>query len=209
MFSIHSLKPKFFEPNPESQVWGKELLFEKGNSYRVIAPSGSGKSSFILFLSGLSDQYSGDIQISSKGLKRCSHREKSRLRATSISTVFQDLRLINSLSLRENLLLKAGLGKAQIEDIEDLLRFFELEGMQDKKVKLLSQGEKQRAAIIRALLQDFDFLLLDEPFSHLNEGWHSKTWDLINSQCKSRGAGIMLTSLDGSENWAFDHDLIL
>jgi ABC-type lipoprotein export system ATPase subunit len=65
----------------------------------------------------------------------------------------------------------------------------------EKKIKILSYGERQRIAIIRSLMQPFEWLLLDEPFGHLDEENIRKACELIKSECKKRDAGILMTSL--------------
>ena len=209
MFHLRSIHPNFFSPNPKSEIWEKDILFEKGGSYLIKAPSGSGKSSLILFLSALKNDYSGEIEFDGQSISGLDQMQRSKLRTKSISTVFQDLRLLENLSVLDNLKLKAALNKVDEDEINDLIRFFELEGLKSQKIRDLSQGEKQRVAISRALLQDFEVLLLDEPFSHLNEAWHEKTWELITKKCRSLEATIFLTSLDGGEKMTLDKELVL
>ena len=165
MFSIKKIIPKYFVPNPDTQLWGKEIDFVKGKSYRIVAQSGSGKSSLIQFLGGLNQKYEGDIMLEGIPLKSTSNNAKSEFRAKKLSIVFQDLRLIPRLSVLENITLKSSLGNFPKERVLDFISEFGLQELQNKPVGEISQGEKQRTAIIRSLCQDFDFILLDEPFS--------------------------------------------
>jgi putative ABC transport system ATP-binding protein len=209
MFLLNRILPNFFNPNPNSEIWGRMVEFKKGRSYRVKAPSGSGKSSLVLFLTGLNAKYTGEIRFQGEELRKLSGKVQSNFLSRQIAVVFQDLRLIPRLNLMENLLLKANLSHWPAEEIIDLLRYFDLEESRYKKVGELSQGEMQRLAIIRCLCQEFEFLLLDEPFSHLDEEWKRKGWDLLKKKQKLSGAGIIYTSLDGDEKWDFDQDFIL
>jgi putative ABC transport system ATP-binding protein len=65
----------------------------------------------------------------------------------------------------------------------------------NKQVKKSSYGEQQRIAIIRALMQPFDFLLLDEPYSHLDEENRTKAMELIYEECDQRNAAMILADL--------------
>ncbi len=207
MFILDTIIPDFFPVNSGSEVWGKKLEFQKGNTYRIIAPSGSGKTSLVHFLFGLNFKYSGHISYSGVEFSASTKSEIPAFRANSLSCVFQDLRLIPSISLIDNLQLKTSLSDFDEQEVWDLLRFFDLEEKSKRLVNQLSQGERQRVSIIRSLCQNFEFLILDEPFSHLNEDWIEKSWELIKNKARRQEAGILLTSLDGNENWKFDTDL--
>ena len=76
-------------------------------------------------------------------------------------------------------------------------------------VQTLSLGQRQRTALIRALCQPFKFLLLDEPFSHLDEVNTAILVDIIEEELKDRGAGLLVTSLGGNEYFRYDKKLDL
>ena len=209
MFRLENLSPEFFKPKGDSQVWGKSIELSPSSRIRITAPSGTGKSSLVHFLAFTNKNYRGSILFEGTELGSIPRKEKSRLLQTRISIVFQDLRLINDLSVWENLRLKGSLGNFPAEEQEDMLRYFELFDKRDALVNSMSQGERQRIAIIRALSQKFDLLILDEPFSHLDSNWQEKAWDLIDKRSASNKAGLIYTSLDGQEKWSFDQSLSL
>ena len=74
---------------------------------------------------------------------------------------------------------------------------------------ICSYGEQQRIAIVRALMQPFDFLILDEPFSHLDINNKKKAAQLIQRECEKRGAGIIITDLDKDEYFDYQENLKL
>jgi ABC-type lipoprotein export system ATPase subunit len=179
-----------------SEVWNTFLSFEKGKYYKIFAPSGKGKSTFIHILYGLRKDFTGTVTIGSSSVNSLSPDQWAKLRSINISIVFQDLRLFQELTARENIEVKTSLLKENKED--DIQRFSEALGVShllERKIKILSYGERQRIAIIRSLMQPFEWLLLDEPFGHLDEANIIKACGLIESECKKRGAGILMTSL--------------
>jgi len=104
----------------------------------------------------------------------------------------------------ENVLIKAKLaGTAGKGEIEALASELGMAGSMDKKVKVMSWGEKQRVALIRALVQPFEWLLLDEPFSHLDPANREKACAAIGRETARRKAGLIVTCLD--ENRWFDY----
>ena len=128
----------------------------------------------------------------------------SQLRQQSLSVVFQDLRLFPQLTVLENIELKAKLTNAVSRD--EIKVMTEKLGIAEKlnvQCKILSLGQQQRVAIIRALVQPFKFLLMDEPFSHLDQKNIELASELIDEACRKNSAGIILTSL--GEKYLFNY----
>ena len=122
--------------------------------------------------------------------------------------MFQDLKLFPKLSLIDNLRLKNNLTNHKTEN--ELLAWIELVSLSHKKDSLvgsISLGQRQRVAILRALCQPFDYLLLDEPFSHLDEENIKIVTTLIDKELKTQNAGLIMTSL--GSNYFFEYDYIL
>ncbi|MEO5889641.1 MAG: ATP-binding cassette domain-containing protein [Ferruginibacter sp.] len=199
---LQKVWPAFFEENKvnESQVWNKTLLLKKGENIHIIAPSGSGKTSLIHFLYGLRNDYNGHIFYETNEVSdEISHfnAEKfSTWRRQHISIVFQDLRLFTEQTVLQNLEIKRSLYPFHQENnIEAMAKRLGIESKLHKLCKTCSYGEQQRIAIIRSLQQPFDFLLLDEPFSHLDESNREKAMELIEEESKKRNATIVLADL--------------
>jgi ABC-type lipoprotein export system ATPase subunit len=193
-----------------SEVWNTSMSFEKGKYYKVFAPSGKGKSTFIHILYGLRNDYKGKVKIGDDALDSMDQNHWSTLRSANISIVFQDLRLFQELTVMENIKVKTSLLK---EDKEDQIRHFSemlgVDHLLDKQVKFLSYGERQRIAIIRSLMQPFEWLLLDEPFGHLDEVNIAKACSLIDQECKTKNAGMITTSLGSDYFFRYDHQYSL
>jgi putative ABC transport system ATP-binding protein len=195
---LKQLSPVFLEKDKveSSEVWNKDLLFLQGEKIQLVAPSGKGKTSFIHFLYGLRKDYTGSIFYDDKNIAGFHAEQMAKYRSSRLSIVFQDLRLFADHSAAENITIKKILdpyaGAAGIDEMAGRL------GIQSKltqKAGICSYGERQRIAIIRALQQPFDFLVLDEPFSHLDEGNARKAMELIDEEVDKRKAGVILTDL--------------
>ncbi|MGC9341123.1 MAG: ATP-binding cassette domain-containing protein, partial [Bacteroidales bacterium] len=115
------------------------------------------------------------------------------------------LELFDELTALENIQLKNRLtGHKSASEIIKLAEILEISGFMNRKTEILSFGQKQRVAIIRALCQPFNFLLADEIFSHLDDVIREKALEVITDELENQGAGILFTSLKESENGFFN-----
>lgn len=195
---------------PDSEIWNTEVSFEKGKNYQIHAPSGKGKSTFVHIIFGLRQDFSGEAMINDKNSRKIKVNDWAKLRQNNFSIVFQDLRLFLELTALENIEAKAALYKKKLEnEIKEMADFLGISHVLDKQAKLMSYGERQRTAIIRALIQPFDFLLLDEPFSHLDEENIQKAQTLIEEKRKVQNASVLMTTLGYEYDIRFDKKLIL
>ena len=188
-----------------SDIWMKELEWGSGAHIFVRAPSGTGKTTLIHMLYGLRDDYEGNVLWGNSRIENAA--QKAGLRTGNVSVIFQDLRLFPELTAWENLEIKRSLtNSVSTEEAESWMSCL---GIADKKNalgKTLSYGEQQRVAIIRALLQPFNWLLMDEPFSHLDHANTEKAAALIQEVVVKQGASFLLTDLD--ENNYFPYNQI-
>jgi len=196
---IQNLLPSFFKQDSAlgSEVWRKDLLFEKGDLVKIVAPSGKGKSSLMNFLYGMRNDYNGRITYDEHDLRGFDREQLARYRKDHISIVFQDLRLFPNQSVFDNIEIKRQLNpfhtSEKIKEMTSRLGIEEKLGVVSSKC---SYGEQQRVAIIRALMQPFDFLLLDEPFSHLDEVNAEKAMNLMLEETRLRNAAIVFADLE-------------
>ncbi len=193
----HTL-PKVFAERDSivSEVWYKNMELHKGELYLIEAASGTGKSSFCSYIYGYRNDYLGTIAFDKSNIKNLSVSQWVELRKSSLSMLFQELRLFSELTALENVQLKNNLTKYKSK--EEMVAFFEALGIADKldaKVGKLSFGQQQRVAFIRALCQPFDFIFLDEPISHLDETNSQIMGNLLMSEVNKQGAGVIVTSI--------------
>ena len=195
---FNNVLPHVFENNEDitSEVWRKDVEFEKGNTYLVEADSGKGKSTFCSYVIGYRRDYSGQILFDDKDIKAMRVADWTNVRKQNISYLFQELRLFPELTAFENVEIKNRLtGFKTKEEIEQM---FERLGIMDKlnvKVGLMSFGQQQRVAMIRALVQPFDFILADEPISHLDSRNSQTMGEMMMEEVKRQGAGVIVTSI--------------
>lgn len=118
------------------------------------------------------------------------------LRQRSLSTMFQELRVFPELTAWENVMVKNQLTRFKTE--AEIAAYFEILGIADKRdtrLGHLSYGQQQRVALIRALCQPFDFLLADEPVSHLDAENTRIMGELMMAEAQRQGAGLIITSI--------------
>ncbi|MDR2087375.1 MAG: ATP-binding cassette domain-containing protein [Dysgonamonadaceae bacterium] len=191
-----------------SEIWCKKATFHKGEYYLLAASSGAGKSSFLSFLFGERNDYHGDILFDETKIDALSSSAWRDIRKNRISFVFQGLKLFSELTAFENIILKNRLTHYKTEDeIICLLNGLGLAGKKDEKTARLSFGQQQRVAILRALCQPFDFLFLDEPFSHLDDANIEILSELILNELQMRQAGMILCSL--GQKYSFNYQRCL
>lgn len=184
------------EKRSTSQVWEQNISIRKGEHLHIVAPSGSGKTSLMHFIYGLRKDYSGSIFYDDMDIKKLSTESFSAFRQNKISIIFQDLRLFENQTVKENIEIKRILDPYhQPQKIDEMAKRLGIENKLNQSVKTCSYGEQQRIAIIRALMQPFDFLLLDEPYSHLDEVNREKAMDLIYEECAKRNAAMVFADL--------------
>lgn len=191
-------------------IWGNKAVLESGKKILLNASSGKGKSTFSMTVFGIRKDYAGSILYDNRDIRSFSVDEWVEIRQRKIATVFQDLQLFHKLTVAENLLLKNHLTDHKTEsEIKQMLGELEIEHKWNDPCGLLSMGQQQRVAIVRSLCQPFQWLVLDEPFSHLDEQNSLKCLAMIDRECSKQQAGFVLTSLDDDNRFPYDYELKL
>lgn len=198
----HPMKEGF---NAQSDIWLSDYSFEKSKNYLVTAPSGRGKSTFLHILYGLRKDFDGQVSLNNQLTSQYQLNDWANIRQQHLSIVFQNLRLFPQLTGLENIQIKNNLSKFKNQsEIEQMATQLGVKEILQQTCGTMSYGQRQRIAIIRALSQPFSFLLLDEPFSHLDHDNITKACDLIKDEVKHQKAGMILVSL--GEKYGFDYD---
>ena len=197
------LKDKLLQRN--SDVWNKTLQCNAGDFIKIKAPSGTGKTTLVHIIYKLRKDFEGAVVWNNKNLSSINQDELAVLRQQNISIIFQDLRLFPNLTARENIELNRVLQQPFYDSnvIDVMAEQLGVASVLHQKAWMCSHGEQQRIAIIRALMQPFNWLIMDEPFSHLDKGNIDKAAALIETECKKRNAGFILTDLEDDEHFNY------
>lgn len=209
---LQSVLPEVFSgrDNIRSEIWLQNTEFRKGECYLLEAASGTGKSSLCSYLFGYRNDYQGNIFFDDRNIHDFSGEDWNLLRRNSLSILFQELRLFPELTVLENILIKNNL--TGFKSRQWINSAFERLGIADKLSEpagKLSFGQQQRTAVIRALCQPMDFILLDEPVSHLDSENSRDMMKLLTEETLSQGAGILVTSIGKHPEIPYDKTLRL
>ena len=203
IINLNNIKPTYMS---ESEVSGsdvylkKNINLESGKNYLFKANSGSGKSSILNFIYQSNENFEGSIQY-----KNIRYKNKIDIRKNFISYVFQDFKLFGNLSVWDNIKIKNNLTVHKTDkEINDLLNKIGLSEKKDSLVNKLSIGQKQRTAIVRSLCQPFKFLLLDEPFSNLDEDNITIITKILNNELENKAAGLIVTTLNNKYLFSYN-----
>lgn len=196
--------------DPVSDVWGTDLLFERGGSYLIKAASGRGKSSLCSYIFGLRNDYEGVISFDGRPLHEIRPAEWNQIRQNQLGVLFQDLRLFGDLNAVENVMIKAGLTSYCDErKAVEMLCELGLSDRLDRPVRLLSFGQQQRVAFVRMMCQKADFWMLDEPVSHLDFGNATVMVQMLEHEISRTGTGLIVTTIGHDLPYNYDKVLML
>jgi ABC-type lipoprotein export system ATPase subunit len=211
--AISSLLPKVFhgmentQRIEKSQVWlVPNLRFHRGCRICLQAESGGGKSSLLSFVYGNRNDYLGEIYYDDENIRHFDINKWCEVRMRHIALLPQEMRMFPELTVMQNLQIKNQITQHKTES--QLLQLLEKLGVVEKvndPLNTLSIGQQQRVAIVRTICQPFDFILLDEPVSHLDVENNKIAAAIIAEEAEAQGAGVISTSvgnpllLDGAE----------
>ncbi len=193
-----------------SEVFCSKVEFRKGLSYLVEAGSGRGKSSFCAFLCGLRNDYTGTISFGTRTFESGAGEPSFfvSVRRESIAVMFQDYKLFPELTAVENVMLKSQLtGYYTEHEVRGMLERLGLAGHTDRPCAKLSLGQQQRVAFVRALAQPCDFILLDEPISHLDEDNALEMAAMLRERQQKDNIGVIVTSI--GYRLPYEYDVVL
>ena len=186
---------------------GIDLSIPNGQVLALIGPSGAGKSTLIRCINRLVDPTNGSAVLNEVNLTKLSSRALRKSRR-KMGMIFQEYALVERLTVMENVLSgrlgyvgfwKSFLRKFPKKDVSEAFRLLDRVGlleMADKRADELSGGQRQRVGICRALIQDPDLLLVDEPTASLDPKTSRQIMRLINELCQERGLTAIINIHD-------------
>jgi len=185
--------------NSVTALHGVSLKIKKGEFMIIIGRSGSGKTTLLNLAAGLTRPTSGKILLDGTDLWNLSDQQQSHLRSQKFGFVFQFPSLLPSLTVQDNVILPTvfGLKKKSIQAHERAIQLLKKVGLEDKLdayPRQLSAGQQQRVVIARALMNQPQFLLADEPTSNLDEKTELEIMELFCDLHTSMGITIMMVT---------------
>ena len=174
-----------------------DLSINKGEFVAIMGKSGSGKSTLLYTLSGMDDLTSGEVFIKDIKTSNLKEKEVTKIRRENIGFVFQGINLVSNLTLKENIVVPGYLTKSSKKAInkraEMLLEEMDMTDQSNKLPSQVSGGQKQRAAIARAMINNPDILFADEPTGALNSSSSKDVLDLIKNFNQAGQTIVMVT----------------
>jgi len=188
----------------ESEIWLQEIQWTAAEQIFLQAPSGTGKTTLLHILYGLRNDYEGQVRWGSGVIRTMDPEQLASLRQKEISVIFQDLRLFPTLTTWENLEIKRMLTNTiSQEEVRSWMDRLGIADRTEQAAATLSYGEQQRVAILRALLQPFSWLLMDEPFSHLDAHNTQLASKLIQEVVTRNQGAFLLLDLDDNRHFNY------
>jgi len=189
------------------------LRLSRGEKVAIIGPSGSGKTTLISLIAGILTPDTGDIRVNDVNIARRTDRWRRNFRISRIGFVFQEFELIDYLSVCENIMLPYYLN-ASLQPSAELRRtaasLAESMDLQDKLKRFprtLSQGERQRVAICRALIASPELLIADEPTGNLDPKTARNILDLLLGEVERRSATLLMVTHNHTLLDSFDRSI--
>lgn len=192
---------------------GVNLTVGEGEFISIRGKSGVGKTTLLRIIGLLENPDAGEVRILGRRVSELNDDERSNLRLRAIGFIFQFFNLIPSLTVLENIELPLALAgvkrQERLRRARGLLEYFGLEGLAGRFPETLSGGEKQRIAVIRALVNNPKIILADEPTSSIDEENSQLLIDLLKKINVERNVAVLLTTTDIYEKLPTTRDYIL
>lgn len=189
---------KIYKSANESIMALEDISFslEAGDYVSIVGPSGAGKSTLLHILGGLDFPTAGEVLFKGKDIYKLSDKEVSSWRSNHIGFVFQFYHLIEELNVLENVILPLRLSGKEysLKTIQELLEYLGIENKQRSFPSQLSGGQKQKAAFARALANDPDIILCDEPTGNLDVESKDRVIQLLDKLNREKNKTIVLVT---------------
>lgn len=181
-------------------IKGLNLSIKKGSFIGIMGRSGCGKTTLLKLLGGLEFSTEGEIRYLKKTLTHLNNEQLARYRREEVGFVFQDYNLMESLTVKENIMLPMLLNKKKIKEIEESVRYyskyFGIEKLLNKYPEEISGGEQQRTSICRALANDPHLILADEPTGNLDSQSSKEVIGCLKEMNVNLGKTVVLVTHD-------------
>ncbi|MFT5872975.1 MAG: putative ABC transport system ATP-binding protein [Clostridium sp.] len=179
---------------------GISFSVDSGEFVGIMGPSGSGKTTLLNILSGIDKLTSGQVSISNRDICEMSKNEIALFRRREIGYIFQDFNLLDSLTLKENIMLPMILDKKSQDEMEkktrELMMIFEIYNIANKYPYNISGGQQQRVAVSRALVNDPSIIFADEPTGNLDSKSSKGIMECFEKMNKELQATILVVTHD-------------
>lgn len=189
---------------------GVSIQITRDSSTLIQGPSGSGKTTLFNVLGLLDSPTAGTLIVDGHDVSESSERMRARIRRETVGFVFQDFRLIDDLTARENAAVPQDhRGKRDEDWLDTLFEALDITDLADQYPATLSGGEKQRVAIARALANQPDVILADEPTGQLDPETAAQVLDLLFDLRDRTEMALVVISHDRRLADRFDRVLLL
>ena len=193
---------EFSYPGSDFQLQVPRFEIKQGESLAIVGASGSGKTSLLNLIAGILVPNKGDVLVADALVSAKNKAQRRAFRLKKVGLVFQEFELLDYLSNRENILLPFRLSsKIKVDQkvqqrLDDLAASSGLKHLLDKYPGQLSQGEKQRVAVCRALIGRPEMVLADEPTGNLDPKTKNQIMDLLLRSVKEISATLVMVTHD-------------
>jgi ABC-type lipoprotein export system ATPase subunit len=208
MIAVNNIKYNYSGSN---SIEFPDFSFNQGEHALILGQSGCGKTTLLHLMCGILKPKSGTVTIDGQNLANLSGAQLDKFRGKKIGIIFQTPHFADALTVKENLNLAqylAGRPKNDAE-IKSILEDLSISHKLKSSVKALSQGEKQRVTIARALINKPTIILADEPTSALDDKNCEAVVNLLKSQAQKQNATLLIVTHDNRLNQMFNQKLIL
>lgn len=197
---MFEIKNVFKQYNGEYTLKNISFTLGKGMNF-IVGASGSGKTTLLKIISGMEQDFDGEVTYCGKNIKKLTSNEKSYFYNNTFGFVWQDFNLLEDLSVLDNVLLPQYLkNKQNHKNAEKVLKELKIFNLAQRKVNSLSGGQKQRVAIARELMKNPQVIIADEPTSALDKKSTETTMDILKALSKNRTVIIVTHDVNLIDN---------
>lgn len=200
-----------FSYNGKTNFNFPDITLNKGEVLLITGGSGKGKTTLLHLLGGLLKAQSGSILIGDTNIENLSHKKLDQFRGKNIGLILQQSHFVEAFSVVENVILSSWLatGRKAEEKAKSLLSELGLSDQITKLTSRLSIGQQQRVSIARALINEPQLLLADEPTSSLDDDNAFKVADLLSQLSQEYGAALIIVTHDQRLKDRFSNQITL